>query len=588
MQKPFYDDLLLVLTVTLITVIVLLIPGNVLILPVPLSYIPYILLLLFLPGYALLAAGDPDFAQSSRAKRAGLSLITSIFISILLALLVTYTPLKVLSEVMIYILGALAIILTLAAMLRRKQHHYVHFIGPEGQDQEVKQWKTIKTKENNRFDNTGIVNEFILKAADISMPQPELGGNRKLTNKKDFDSSPEEKLKMEQSHQPDGPKTSPLEVGNKSVHVEKKGKEPEKPQGKEVAKPRRRIPYLDLLVVLILTVVCAVVLLEPSLNNFITTSAVSVLLMIILPGYAVMATIYPQNDDLNLITRLVLSFGISYFLTSVIGVVMNYIQLESGLNSILLALTIISFIFIATSFLMKIRAGGEKIQTKEETTTSAGASALSRKRNRSILAVGVVAVILLVLAAPTAFNMFKPVDVVAANSTDFYVLGPDGHNITGNYSQNVTSGQSSNVTIVLINHENTDTSYQIVTRSNDTVMDEINVTLKPNEKKEIPYNFTASDVGSRNIEIQLFKLPNLSDAYHTVNFLLNIVSAQTADNSNPATDNTVSSDTGSSDYSNSQDYTDYSPPSQSDYSDQPSNDQSQNQGQQLDEFQGTY
>jgi len=68
-------------------------------------------------------------------------------------------------------------------------------------------------------------------------------------------------------------------------------------------------------------------------------------------------------------------------------------------------------------------------------------------------------------------------------------------NKTHQYPTNLTTGENGTVTIVLVNHENEETNYRIVITSNQTVIDELNVTLKPDEKKEIPYTFTVGTPG---------------------------------------------------------------------------------------------
>jgi len=129
--ERFYDDLLVVLILTLITVICLLVPGSKL--TTPFIYIPYILILLFLPGYSLFAATNPEFAQYSLIKRVILSVLLSLVFSIFIAVLLTYTPLKILNGIIVYFMGAFTIILLLVAIMKRKSYHYVHFIEPFGE-----------------------------------------------------------------------------------------------------------------------------------------------------------------------------------------------------------------------------------------------------------------------------------------------------------------------------------------------------------------------------------------------------------------------------------------------------------------------
>ncbi|HPX78319.1 MAG TPA: DUF1616 domain-containing protein, partial [Methanobacterium sp.] len=131
MEERFYDDILVVLILTLITIICLLIPWSNI--SSPLIYIPYILLLMFLPGYSLLAASISEFEHYSLIKRVILSVLLSLVSSIFIAALLTYTPLKILNGVILYFIGGLTVVLSLVAIMKRKSYHYVRFIEPVGE-----------------------------------------------------------------------------------------------------------------------------------------------------------------------------------------------------------------------------------------------------------------------------------------------------------------------------------------------------------------------------------------------------------------------------------------------------------------------
>lgn len=95
--------------------------------------------------------------------------------------------------------------------------------------------------------------------------------------------------------------------------------------------------------------------------------------------------------------------------------------------------------------------------------------------------------------------------------TEFYILGPDGK--AGNYPSNMGSGQSSNLTVGIVNHEQNTTSYQIVIKNNGEPLKEENITLQDNEMKEIPFNFTADYKGQNKLEFNLYKLPDTQNSY---------------------------------------------------------------------------
>jgi uncharacterized membrane protein len=520
LKGRFYDDLLVVLILTLITVICMLIPGSKL--TAPFIYIPYILLLLFLPGYSLLAANIPDFAHYSLLKRVILSILLSLVFSIFIAALLTYTPLKILNGVILYFIGAFTIILSLVAIMKRKSYHYVHFIEPLGEPVPVGQQRyeehplEIEVIENS--------NEEVINDQEEDPEEPEL-----------------------ERPAPKKVEAQPVKADKQDIMDDEQELRPDKNVTPTNPRPQRRPPkrfaYLDLVLILVLTIVCAVIIFIPSLNKTIfngvtVNTVVGLVLMLFLPGYAIVATLSTRKTDLNVITRLVLSFGISYFLTTVIGLILNYTSMGSSLEPILQVLTGLTFIFILTALVMRMRTppknrfevGFARSPNSKGTSSPGGSPTIptptGSHRTRNIMMVGVVVVIALFIAAPTAFNYMIPEE----KSTEFYILGPDGQNITS-YPDNLTSGENGTVTVVLVNHENQETDYRIKITSNQTDIGELNVKLKPDEKKEIPYTFTVGDPGTKKLEFSLFKLPDLNNVYHSKSFwvtILELVTNETA------------------------------------------------------------
>lgn len=105
--------------------------------------------------------------------------------------------------------------------------------------------------------------------------------------------------------------------------------------------------------------------------------------------------------------------------------------------------------------------------------------------------------------------------------TEFYILGMDGK--AGNYPTNLTVGESGNLTIGIVNHEGTTTSYQMVVKLNNEVLKSENLQLKNQEKKEIPFTFQVNQSGNgQKLEFLLFKLPNDQKPYRYLDLLVNV------------------------------------------------------------------
>lgn len=104
--------------------------------------------------------------------------------------------------------------------------------------------------------------------------------------------------------------------------------------------------------------------------------------------------------------------------------------------------------------------------------------------------------------------------------TEFYLLGQNGN--AGDYPTNLTTGESGNLTVGVVNQEHSTSSYQmIIIRNNKTLKTE-NFTLMNGQKKEIPFEFTAEYSGKYKLEFNLYKLPDNITVYRSLFLLVNV------------------------------------------------------------------
>ena len=104
--------------------------------------------------------------------------------------------------------------------------------------------------------------------------------------------------------------------------------------------------------------------------------------------------------------------------------------------------------------------------------------------------------------------------------TEFYILGPNGK--AGDYPTNLTAGESGNLTIGIVNHEYTNTTYQLLVKNNQTILKNENITLTNNEKREIPLKFNLPKGQNQKLEFLLYKLPNTQKIYRSLYMYVNV------------------------------------------------------------------
>jgi uncharacterized membrane protein len=106
--------------------------------------------------------------------------------------------------------------------------------------------------------------------------------------------------------------------------------------------------------------------------------------------------------------------------------------------------------------------------------------------------------------------------------TELYILGEN--NLAGNYPTNISLNEAGNVTIGIVNHEDSTTSYNLIATLNGVAISNQNYTLKNNETKNINFSFTPTKTGNnQTLTFNLYKQPNNGTVYRSVFLHLNVV-----------------------------------------------------------------
>jgi uncharacterized membrane protein len=106
--------------------------------------------------------------------------------------------------------------------------------------------------------------------------------------------------------------------------------------------------------------------------------------------------------------------------------------------------------------------------------------------------------------------------------TELYILGATDQ--AGNYPTNISFNESGNVTIGIVNHEDSTTSYNLITTLNGVAISNQNYTLENNQTKNITFSFTPTKIGNnQTLTFNLYKQPNNGTVYRSVFLHVNVV-----------------------------------------------------------------
>jgi uncharacterized membrane protein len=105
--------------------------------------------------------------------------------------------------------------------------------------------------------------------------------------------------------------------------------------------------------------------------------------------------------------------------------------------------------------------------------------------------------------------------------TEFYILGSNG--TASDYPTNLTSGETGNVTVGIVNHEYSTINYKLITKLNNQVIDEKNITLSSNQAYKEPFTFIPYNYGQNHeLELLLYKLPDDKNVYRSIHLWINV------------------------------------------------------------------
>jgi len=112
----------------------------------------------------------------------------------------------------------------------------------------------------------------------------------------------------------------------------------------------------DLALVILFTLLCIPFVLIPPLNEI---SAIRIILglpvVLFLPGYSLIATVFPRKDDLDAIERIALSFGLSIAITPLLGLALNYTPFGIRLSPVLIVLSVFTISLALVAYVRRNR-----------------------------------------------------------------------------------------------------------------------------------------------------------------------------------------------------------------------------------------
>jgi uncharacterized membrane protein len=274
----------------------------------------------------------------------------------------------------------------------------------------------------------------------------------------------------------------------------------------------------DLIAVAAATAATLACVYVPVLNESFLRILFGVAMVLFIPGYALIAALFPGRGDLDGIERVALSFGLSIAVVPLIGLALNYTPWGIRLDPILVSLTLFTLAMTLVAWYRRLLLpAGDRFTVPAREMLGAAWTELydpgASRLDRGLSALLVVSIV--VAVATTAYVIAVPKE--GERFTEFYILGPGGK--AADYPSAFSAGSTQSLIIGIGNHEYREIPYTVeVLALNQTFdpatnistihaaapLDRFVVTIPQNETRELPWEFSVPSSEYNRIEFLLF------------------------------------------------------------------------------------
>jgi uncharacterized membrane protein len=261
---------------------------------------------------------------------------------------------------------------------------------------------------------------------------------------------------------------------------------------------------IDLTLVIVALLGALAFIFLPYLNQTFVRLILGVVVVFFLPGYALIAALFPNKGGINRSQRIALSFGLSVAIVPALTLILS---LWGGISLGSLLAVLAPFVVMCT-VIAEVRrralpvAQRFSVQLPQIQTAAKVFSGAESRVDKLLSVVLVLSVVTLALTIGYTLAFPNP----GEKFTEFYILGTNG--AIGSYATQYKLGQQKPVTVGIVNHEQQDTSYELVVRLNDT------------NKSTVLYSENVSIADSDTWQKVLNLKPDRTGSNMTMEFLL--------------------------------------------------------------------
>jgi uncharacterized membrane protein len=275
----------------------------------------------------------------------------------------------------------------------------------------------------------------------------------------------------------------------------------------------------DLALVVLWLAAGIITLYIPGLSETPLRMVLALPILLFIPGYCLIAILFPKSDDLGLMERIMLSIGFSIVIIPLIGFGLNFTPWGIRLEPLVVAIILLTWVMV-------LCAHYQRAVLPREERFRVSFSAITGRIHGEFLPQGekgvdrflsvVLMLVLIVVILATVYVIVVPKEG-AERFSEFYILGKN--QTAADYPDMILPAENYPMYIGVGNHEYRTITYTIETwalrtefdnvTNSSTIMemdpsDRLSLTLAHNETKIIPFNLFVVKPGYTRVEFLLF------------------------------------------------------------------------------------
>jgi uncharacterized membrane protein len=281
----------------------------------------------------------------------------------------------------------------------------------------------------------------------------------------------------------------------------------------------------DLLISAALVSLTLIFTLVPPLTDIMPVRVpVGLVMVLFLPGYALIAALFPRNDDLDGIERVALSFGLSIAVVPLIGLGLNYTPWGIRLTPVVISLSAATIILLAAAHLRRAALDAEeRFAVPFRRSLDSIKEEMTREETSRVDKILTIILVIAIISSVSALVYVIVTPKQGEKFTEFYILGPGG--MAYDYPTLVGSGDISTVIMGIVNEYEL-VNYTMDIEFNNVTILEKEMTLDHNETWEMPVSYVLDDPGDdQKLEFLLYKDENFTAPYRDLHLWVNVTTS---------------------------------------------------------------